>query len=202
MGEKLNKFTINTVDGTYQRIRSLDDGSCFFHSFLYAIVPEYRDYSISKKTLMVRDLRKELADNLSVDIFRSIGNGNISDTYTQIIMANTGYSKDISFHKAYIEYKNKLFDHREYVGEEVIDLLSKFFKIGVFFVSPKYTDYVYKIVIGDDYTDKNDHFIVLWYDNNHYDLVVRIDPTINKIMQTRFSSKSPLVKYFRKKLNN
>lgn len=83
------------------RTGTIADGSCFFHSALYAISPEYRTASEKEKKTIVRQLRKKYASNMTPELWERLGQGEVAkvvysqytrdiiDTFYQIV-ENTG----------------------------------------------------------------------------------------------------------------
>jgi hypothetical protein len=63
--------------GEMLRIGTIGDGSCFFHALCQAISQEYRNLPLPNRIEHVRNLRKQLAKHISLDIIKLLGRGEI-----------------------------------------------------------------------------------------------------------------------------
>lgn len=63
------------IDTNLIRTGVIADGSCFFHALLYAINNTYRNMNYKQRTSFVQQIRQQLADNFTINIWKQIGNG-------------------------------------------------------------------------------------------------------------------------------
>lgn len=176
-------------------LSSLDDGSCFFHSILYAITPNYNRLSPSKQQASVRKFRTSLAQNITPEIFKTLGNGHTASLLMSIQKANNNTLPDDQLLEQIRQnYVATLSDPRQYAGEEYIDLIYRFLNVGILLLTPN-TDgdpTIYRWGEPDNYYKKCKKFVLMWYERNHYDVIV--SPT-----QTSFEQGHPVVELFKRK---
>jgi len=63
---------------TLVRTGIIGDGSCFFHSILFAYFPEYRSLSLENRIKLVTKLRLKIAKKLTLENWKKLGKGTIS----------------------------------------------------------------------------------------------------------------------------
>lgn len=64
-----------SISNQLVRTGVLPDGSCFFHSVLYSILPTYRKLSRKEKTNIVTKIRDDIVNTLTIEEWKSIGDG-------------------------------------------------------------------------------------------------------------------------------
>ena len=77
----------HTKIGDFIRTGVVGDGSCFFHSVLYSCTPEYRKLTIPERMCLVEDLRRLISKEVTVDIWLSLGNGEVAKLAYQTHLA-------------------------------------------------------------------------------------------------------------------
>lgn len=75
--DKSFKINNNPYSENLVHTGTIADGSCFFHSILLGLIRNYRKFSLEEKTKIVKDLRSELSENLSPEIWISLGKGEV-----------------------------------------------------------------------------------------------------------------------------
>ena len=82
-------FKTPFIDIPLVRTGTIGDGSCFFHSVLKSIYPDYSDYSEEKRKKLVFTLRNKLSDKLTREEFEQLGGGNLA--FSKIIPRFVNY---------------------------------------------------------------------------------------------------------------
>lgn len=79
--EDIEDYTIayeDPRDFTYRRIGTDATGSCFFHSVLRLIIPEFKDMTHKQRVKLSREVRADLADSLTFEEYLHLSNGTIA----------------------------------------------------------------------------------------------------------------------------
>lgn len=176
-------------------LSSLDDGSCFFHSILYAITPNYNRLSPSEQQISVRKFRTSLAQNITPEIFKTLGNGHTASLLMSIHQANhDNIPEDQLLEQIRKNYVATLRDPRQYAGEEYIDLIYRFLNVGILLLTPNSDGdpVIYRWGEPDNYYKICKKFVLMWYEHNHFDVIV--SPT-----QTSFEREHPVVELFKRR---
>lgn len=102
------------------RTGTLGDGSCFFHSLLYGIDPEYKNASSDKKYKIVKDLRKRLSQSLDIYEWEKLGNGNLA-----IISYSEIYSELVTFFYNVVSDPEKFLKTNEtnFINKKLLEIL-------------------------------------------------------------------------------
>jgi hypothetical protein len=134
-------------------IQSIGNGDCFFHSILYSV---NKDYAKSNdKVQMAQKFRTELSEYLP-SVYDKLSRGQLKDL-----------SKDVPEYS--LENMKKKLKSQQYVGHEFNELVGLFANIDIYIIDASKED-VY--ITGDeDYLIKDRDSIVLYYKNNHYNLL-------------------------------
>lgn len=89
----------NVLDHSLYRIGTIADGSCFFHCICTSLSHDYRSYDIDKRHEFVQHFRKQLADAISIETYKSIGNGELCvediSKFVRKYMYNFYYTENI-----------------------------------------------------------------------------------------------------------
>lgn len=59
------------------RTGTIGDGSCFFHTLCYSLFGSYRKMNIQKRLQYIQKLRHDLAESITLDRLKLLGNGEI-----------------------------------------------------------------------------------------------------------------------------
>jgi hypothetical protein len=70
-----NYFLQSDIDFNLVRTGTVGEGSCFFHSILKAINPEYYNASIDEKIKLASKLRQEISEYLTLEKYKKISDG-------------------------------------------------------------------------------------------------------------------------------
>jgi ubiquinone/menaquinone biosynthesis C-methylase UbiE len=143
--EDINLYGLNFV-----RTGTIGEGSCFFHSLLYAISQDeefniYRKLDLNQRKKFIIDIRNDIADKLTLEKFLKINNGSYSyfkivtklqsyfnkrskelfDELINIFQSNTSLEEYYEAYKKLVKNKKKLnvFDNIAY--KEFEDYVSK-----------------------------------------------------------------------------
>lgn len=203
-----SKYTLNTfyntiqtidIDGIhYNILQTIDDGSCFFHGILYAVHPNYHKLDTLQQKKAVAQFRKSLSQQITTDLFKILGGGQLAVLGAEIYAANNninisnGIPNEV-FQIVQNNYITKIADTRKWAGEENIDLLYNIFELGILILTPDSNNNpsIYHLPYPENYYSTVKNFVVLWYEQSHYDVVIE-SPT-----KRSFKYTDPIVNYFR-----
>lgn len=178
----IKTFHIAGIDQAYQVLKTMDDGSCFFHSILYEIHPNYRTLDPAQQHQAIGQFRGSLAKQITPELFLKLGNGMLAESVTQEYCADFGTPiETVETEDVWRHYVSKLANTRKWVGTEGIELMYSIFSIGVLLLTPDRdgNPSIYNWCMPDDLFEKCRRFVVMWYDNSHYDVVVVDQQLIN-----------------------
>lgn len=150
--DEQRKFRHNNYE--LVRIGVLGANDCLLHALCRALSKTYEKLPLNGRLNFVRDMRGELADELTEEDFKQLGHGQLSATgmYT------------------YASYK-KLLRAQEPLGDEVIDLLEKKFEVNITMVwYLKDKGFIAGIANGDLKRYKKNIILINW-NNYHYETV-------------------------------
>lgn len=152
------------------RIGVLGDGSCFLHCILYAMYGHhYVAESIKRRLEMVKELRGLLQREMTVEVFKKLGRGNVAEMM------------------GYREMMDHLGDERGWIGEELLEFLSDIFEIDIYILSEKGL----YVIGGRELLYKGRDSIILYYiEEKHYEIIGMEQGDVIKI---KFSSKDFLI---------
>ena len=158
------------------RLRTIGDGSCFFHAICYAVSKEYRtgyynDGTVLDRREYVSRLRRELSDNLSsvVEVDSASGNG-----VTRYSLLSRGQLESMSAELPEYSLPNMkaLLVSRSSVDNRFNEHVSNCLNIDIYILSHENED-VY--ITGNDtdilYKDRDSVVILYVEDSQHYELV-------------------------------
>ena len=75
--DKSKKFG-NLYSNDIIRTGTIQDGSCFFHAVLYALSKSYRAMSQETRIKYVAQVRKQLAQNVDIEVWKNLGKGEMA----------------------------------------------------------------------------------------------------------------------------
>jgi len=169
--DKVKPFKANFSNIPFIRIGTIAEGSCLIHSILLLLYPiNYSEMDEAKRKKFAKQIRKDMADTLTIDIWSSLGNESISVVNVEIEMNENMNEKDsMEFNKYMASYKGKSFnefikylkskynDVDKYVAKAYNRFKSKldsceFFDISMFEYASMYFD-VNLIIIRDNTKD-------------------------------------------------
>jgi SAM-dependent methyltransferase len=105
-----------------ERLGVLGDGNCLLHAVCQSISDQYPAMTDREKTLFVRELRQDLADNVDESTFDELGGGSVKALY--------GTLERFRAHlKRWRKYRGRIV--YEWLGEEVLDLLERTFSVEI-----------------------------------------------------------------------
>ena len=154
----------------------LGDGSCFLHCILKALYgQEYLNYSVEQRLVFAKQIRQILGNNLTIDVYTKLGNGNIASLYD------------------YTTFKNHLMSSN-WIGDESIEYISNTFDVDILIVT---SDGLYNIGYNDLLIKCRPTIIVNYVENKHYELIgMEKDGNI----QIKFKSDDVIVKRLKKEI--
>ena len=87
---EVNKtFRINSrLDDDLVRTGTIGDGSCLIHSIIYCMSKKYREMDIPERLQVVHNIRKIISMSISMDIWKTLGNGQLYIILYQSLMSN------------------------------------------------------------------------------------------------------------------
>jgi len=164
----------------FVRKTEINDGSCFFHCITDAFYKPYKLGQINKKEY-VSNLRKDLANNLTVEIYNKLSRGNLKEFSKKI----TGFSLD-DYKK--ILNSNKPVDNRfnEYVSNVINkDIYIIDYENKSVYITGNDDDILYK---------KRESIVIIWINQNHFDLGCVLE---GKRLVTLFDYSHPFIQTIR-----
>lgn len=173
------------------RMKTIGDGSCFFHSICQSISPLYRKLSDNKKMKFVKEFRKQLSEKLldtngDVTWYESLGNGSYRE-----------FSKNCDE----IKLKNMIdeLNSDEYVSNIYNEFISEVLNINIFLLDQNNKDVYYT---GDDnkllYKKRNSIILIYIDEDSHYENVCLLE---EKNLKTVFEWESKIIKKIKKRFN-
>ncbi len=184
--------------GSLNRVGTIGEGSCFFHSLLYTIDPKYRTLSQDDREELVVLLRQILSESISRKKWRELGNGqlalhlysqklnekgynaegkSIEELQDKLMSGANGVEKDELddiLEDTFQEFVENMKDCEVWVGYSDSDVnlfeyLSDLFNVNIFIIQDQSRS-VYKM--GSVYDASKDSIIILWVDKTHYEAIV------------------------------
>ena len=160
------------------RLGSISDGSSYLHSTLRAFSSDYKQLPIPDRYGYIIQLRKELAENYTMQLHNSVGNGYYSDK------TSTNYSYDNirrSISNVGFWIDNKLL---EYIGDQL--------GVNVFLITG-----IDATVLSKEYELRikpgRPNIVLYWLNDNYYETVGELQSD-NKTIKTVFENDHPLIK--------
>lgn len=165
------------------------DGSCLFHALLLAffnpyITENFKGNYISRNQI-VSNLRTELSEKLAKPI-----NGKYGKTYYETLHngQTIEFSKHVpEFSLRYMQYQLRSKNH---IGYGFLSFISDRLNKDIFIL-----DSTGKIYVSDEVTVKGRNAIVLYYNNNHYEL---IGLKCEDYILTHFKPDNEFIKFLKK----
>jgi len=178
---------------TLYAIPSIGDGSCFLHSVLRAISPEYTSKTRKEKIEMVSDIRKELAEMLD----KKPEGTNEEKTYYELL--SRGELKELSktFDETKLETMKKFLRGKGWFNELYIEFISNVFDVDIYIIDHNKKD-LYIRGSNELYFKNRNSIIIGYYSELHFDTLAIKDTNGKK--RTYFSPSSPVVSCLKNKL--
>lgn len=121
------------IEDDLVQVACIDDESSLFHAVFKASSKEYNKLDYEGKQKFIRDVRRSLGYNLTIEQFEKLGGGiltrNLVKSYNELLFDDEK-SKKVSFEK----FKLMIMNNKEWVGDnlEIIQLLSDFIKRNIY----------------------------------------------------------------------
>ena len=165
-------------------IPSIGDGSCFLHSVLRAISPDYTEKNTKERIEMVIEVRKDLAEMIDKPVEGSEGK-----TYYELL--SRGQLKELSetFDEIKLEEMKKFLRSKDWFSLLYVELISNVFDIDIYIINHCKKN----LYVGDnELLFKNRKSIIIGYhDEKHFDTLSIKDKNGEK--RTYFSPTSPVI---------
>ena len=172
-------------------IPSIGDGSCFLHSVLRAISPEYTEKSKEGKMKMVKEIRETLSEMIDQ---APEGEGK---TYYELL--SRGQLKELSetFDETKLEEMKKFLKGGDWFNQLYVEFISNVFDIDIYIIDHRKKELYIR---GDNelFFKNRNSIIIGYHDNKHFDTLSIKD--VNGEKRTYFSSNSPAIKNLKKML--
>lgn len=163
------------------RVGCIGDGSCFFHAIMKGFHGPYQENNnYSARKSVARRFRESLADDLTETIYNSTPLQDYSTNNVEMVGSNHDFS---------INGIRKLFRSRDYVGQEVFELVGIMIGINIYGLSlvdgKLFPFFIPKV--------KRDYscVIVVMVNEIHYELIAR---RVDDGYQTLFDKDDSLIK--------
>lgn len=126
-----NKFEENLI---IKRVASSAAGS-FIHAILEAIDDKYRKLSQKEKIEYANNLRKNLANNMTIGTFQKLHEGELAKRMASSLISKTASKKD-AMEAAFIDFKLKLLNTDIELGDvSLLELLSDTLQISIYMIN-------------------------------------------------------------------
>jgi hypothetical protein len=193
----------NLVCEDMVRIGSIGDGNCFYHSIFFCMSQKYRDMSINDRKVFVGGFRSKLANGLTIESWKLLGNGELYKMYSFIKIRNSFSSLDEkTVDKIIYNFDNKKrmkkeyrlvceqceqdafeeFQHLleiEWAGIESIEIISDVLKVNIIIIDAK-TRKLYEM--GTNFDGKYQKTIyILWIWEHYESLAKKIDGKLTTV---------------------
>lgn len=176
---------------TLYTISSIGDGSCFLHSVLRAISPDYTEKNKMGKIQMVREIREALSNMLE--------ESPKGEDKTYYDLLSRGQLKDLSktFDETKLENMKKFLRGNGWFNELYVEFISNVFDIDIYIIDHNKKELY--IRGSNELFFKNRNSIILGYYNEaHFDTLSVKD--VNGEKKTYFSPNSIVIKKLKKML--
>lgn len=163
------------------RKTEINDGSCFFHCIVDAFYKPYQLGQINRKEY-VRNLRKDLSTNLTVEIYNKLSRGNLKEFSKKV----EGFSLE--------DYK-KILDSNAYVDNRFNEYISNVINKDIYIIDYENKN-VYITGNDDDILyKKRESIVIIWINKNHFDLAGILE---GKKIITLFDPNHPFIQTIKK----
>jgi hypothetical protein len=178
------------------RIRTIADGSCFFHAIVNAFFLPYRTGRLDNQTITKNQIVKNLRHELSIRLSEPIE----KDGPTHYDLLSAGELKNISQNLTQYSLENmkKELDSKDPVDNVYQEFISNQLNKDIYII-----DWVTRQVVingNDNLLYKNRGSIVLLYLPGHYELIGLIDD--KEQIETYFKPTHPFIQTIRSHIRN
>lgn len=163
--KRLNKLFGKRI----KRVGVHDEGTCFFHSFLYIHSDEYRNMNKNQRGKYGRKFRKEMGKELNKN-------------FNKLEFSDFGYDKS--------ELKEFIEDPSEWVGNETWKLVSHVFDVNIIIFRSE-EDMIY--CGQENFNKKKPYYLFLNVGDIHYEPIVNVN-IHDETIKTQFNDKDKLIK--------
>lgn len=170
------------------RIGVPDDSNCFLHAACRALSQAYVEMKPRERTTFVRDLRVEMANNLTQEEFNKLGNGGVAAIYT------LDSFKDLLTRRERVDGVLVY----QWLGEEVFDLFERTFDVEIIMLWYIPGEGMIPGTAASHAKQYDKTIILLNLGNIHYETIALV---AKKQLWTCFKSNHPLVNLLRDRLN-
>jgi len=173
---------------TLARIGVPDDSNCLIHAACRAISESYTTMDIRERKEFVRELRAEMADDLTQDLFDSLGNGSVAALYT------------LQQFQKHLKTKRRVDGVLIYawLGEEFLDLFERVFEVEIIMLWYTEENGMIPGIASAHAKEYNKTIIILNLGNFHYETIALEH---KGKLWTCFKSIHPLVRLLRDRVN-
>ena len=168
----------------FMKKSEINDGSCFFHSIADSFYKPYQLGEINKKQY-IRNLRKDLSNNLTQDIYNKLSRGNLKEFSKKV----SGFSLE--------DYK-KILDSNDYIDNRFNEYISNVINKDIYIIDYEKMN-VYITGNDDDILyKKRESIVIIWINRNHFDLGCVLE---GKKLITLFQHNHPFINTIRNNLH-
>lgn len=162
----------------------INDGSCFFHCIADSFHKPYQLGQIDKKEY-VRNLRKDLSNNLTTEIYNKLSRGNLKEFSKKV----KGFS---------LEDFKKILDSNLPIDNRFNEYISNIINKDIYLLDYNKKD-VYMTGNDNDILYKNrESIVIIWINENHFDLAGILE---GKRLTTLFQYNHPFIETIRQHMN-
>lgn len=181
------------------RIPTPMDGSCLFHAISYSYFEPYITEFLNGKKItraeIIKSLRYELSQRLAAP------NPQTDNKLTFYESLNGGNTKNFSqhVHEFSLKYMQQQLNSNNPIGYGYIEFISNTLNKDIYILDEKRKDIYLSDELNYSITGKRNS-IVLYYNNNHYELVGICNS--DQPVDTHFSSEHSFIKFLHDKVTN
>lgn len=179
------------------RIATPGDGSCLIHAILKSFFIPYITGSLDNKPLDRRAYVKSLRDDLAYRLSEPVKIGENTTVYDNLSGGKMKeFAKSVPAYS--LENIQKLLQSNEYLGLEILELISNTFKKDIYILDLLQHD-VYMLGTPLEYLYKDRPSIVILFLPNHFELIGL--KTEDDDIKTLFSHNHPFIKSIRNRID-
>lgn len=176
---------INNLPYNFKRVPTIGDGSCFLHSVVAGMCPQYHQLKQKEKMLLVKAIRHDLALALKDDpIYQSLSRGEIEEISKNV--------KEMSK-----QYMQAYLVSGAWINMNFVELISNALNVNIIIIRHKTKDFYYS---GDPeiyFKKRRDSLFIYYYDDAHFE-AMKVE-TVDGY-ESLFSPRSNIVRDCMKKL--
>jgi hypothetical protein len=169
---KKNEHFVKVFGPDFGVLRTIGDGSCFFHSICSAIFRQYDQLSRKKQQEAGHHLRLKFMSKMNQQL------------YHKILERLRQKQRGKHFERySYDEFKQRMNNTKRWADLIVISTVSLLLKLNIIFYDQVGQTFHYGVDENKHFLEKYPTIFILWQDRSHFELIVR---KTNKLIERQF----------------